>query len=101
MRLEVVMFDCKRLKRIEQKLDAILSFLQQWEKTMAASLETLTAQVQANTDAEASAIQLLTGLSALIASLKTDPVALQALADKLKGSSDALAAAIVANTPTP
>ena len=64
-----------------------------------ADLSVLTAQVTANTDAEASAIQLLSNLSALIASLKNDPVALQALADQLKASGDALAAAIVANTP--
>lgn len=100
MKVEINVFSCKRLDRIEKKLDALLAFLQQLEKHMAASLDALTVQVQANTDAEASAIQLLTGLSALIASLKTDPVALQALADKLKGSADALGAAIVANTPT-
>ena len=84
-------------------------------------LTNLTAQVKANTDVEAlpvaqfpldalrflftphlveaSAIVLLNGLSAQIASLKNDPVALQALADQLKTSSSALADAITANTP--
>ena len=64
-----------------------------------ADLTTLTAQVSKNTDVEASAIVLLNGLSAQIASLKNDPVALQALADQLKTSSSALADAITANTP--
>jgi len=64
-----------------------------------ADLSAITAQVTANTDAEASAVQLLNNLSAIIAANKTDPVALQALSDQLKNSGDALAAAIVANTP--
>jgi hypothetical protein len=59
----------------------------------------ITAQVTANTDAEASAVVLLNSLSALIAANKTDPVALQALSDQLKTSAGNLAAAIVANTP--
>jgi hypothetical protein len=64
-----------------------------------ASLDVLTAQVTANTDVEASAIQLLTNLSAALVAAKNDPVAVQALADQLKTSGDKLAAAIVANTP--
>lgn len=64
-----------------------------------ADLTALTAQVKANTDVEASAIVLLNGLSAQIAQLKNDPVALQALADQLKTSGSALADAITANTP--
>ena len=64
-----------------------------------ASLDVLTAQVTANTDVEASAIQLLTNLSAALVAAKNDPVAVQALADQLKISGDKLAAAVVANTP--
>lgn len=63
------------------------------------SLDVLTAQVTANTDVEASAIQLLTNLSAALVAAKNDPVAVQALADQLKTSGDKLAAAVVANTP--
>ena len=58
----------------------------------------LTAQVKANTDAEASAILLIQGLADQIAAAGTDPVALQALQDQLKASADALAAAVIANT---
>ncbi len=87
---------------LNTKLDRILSFLsvlQQQEKKMAADLTTLTAQVKANTDAEASAVLLLTQLSDLLKSVATDPAKVQARADQLKGSADALAAAITANTP--
>jgi hypothetical protein len=85
--------------RIERKLDWIISYLQYEEAKMAADLAALTQQVAANTDAEASAITLLGNLSTMIASLKNDPAAIQALADQLKASQTALAAAIVANTP--
>ena len=86
----------------QQKLDLILDAvnnLVQEEKEIMADLTTLTTQVQQNTDVEASAITLLNGLSAQIAQIKNDPVALQALADQLKTSSDSLASAITANTP--
>jgi len=61
--------------------------------------ETLTAQVQANTDTEASAILLIQGIAAQLALTATDPAAVAALAAKLKSSADNLAAAVVANTP--
>jgi hypothetical protein len=66
---------------------------------MAINLSPLTAEVTRNTEVDQSAITLLNGLAAKIEELKADPVALQALADQLKGSSDTLAAAVVANTP--
>ncbi len=64
-----------------------------------ADLSGLTAQVKANTDVEASAITLLNGLAAQLAAAATDPAKVQDLANQLKTSADALAAAIVANTP--
>jgi hypothetical protein len=66
-----------------------------------ADLTALQAEVARNTDVDSSAITLLNGLAAQIEQLKTDPAALQALADSLRQSSDALSAAIVANTPAP
>ena len=83
-------------------IDEILSLLReikQQQGEIKADLTNLTAQVKANTDVEASAIVLLNGLSAQIAGLKNDPVALQALADQLKTSGASLADAITANTP--
>lgn len=67
--------------------------------TMSVQLDALTAEVARNTAVDESAIVLLNGLAAQIVALKTDPVALQALADSLQGSSNALAAAVIANTP--
>jgi hypothetical protein len=89
----------KRLERIEDKLDQLLVSFTQAKEAIMADLGSLTAEVERNTAVDQSAITLLNGLAAQIESLKSDPVALQALADQLKGSSDNLAAAVVANTP--
>lgn len=90
------------------KLDSIIALvkalgvqLRVQGETMSQALDTLTQKVAETTTVEDSAIQLLTGLSAQIAALKTDPVALQALADSLSSKSAELAAAVIANTPTP
>lgn len=66
---------------------------------MSVELDALELEVSRNTEVDQSAITLLNGLAAQIEALKTDPVKLQALADNLRSSSDALAAAVVANTP--
>jgi hypothetical protein len=63
-------------------------------------LETLKAQVAQSLAVQQSAIQCLNDLSAQMAALKTDPAALQALADSLSAKSSELAAAITANTPS-
>jgi len=96
-------------QKLHRKLDAILIMLSGMKSEIAAltlkqeqamtDLTALTAEVERNTAVDQSAIALLTGLAAQIEALKTDPVALQALADTMKGSSDALAAAVLANTP--
>ncbi len=83
------------LARIERRLERI----ERKENVTIMTLDQLKAQVDANRDAEASAVALLTGLSAQIEALKGDPAKLQALADELKTSGDALASAILANTP--
>lgn len=84
------------------KLDSIITMLQgiaQKEQQMAGELDALAAQVQANTDAEASAVQLLGQLHQLLVDAGTDPAKLSSLASQLENSKEALAAAIVANTP--
>lgn len=63
------------------------------------AITALDAQVTANTDAEASAVALIQGLAAQIAAVAGDGPAVASLAAKLKVSADALAAAVVANTP--
>lgn len=91
------------MARIERKVDRLVvgqSRIIHMEEEEMADLSALTAEVTRNTEVDQSAIALLTGLAAQIEALKTDPAALQVLADQLKGSSDSLAAAVVANTPS-
>lgn len=66
---------------------------------MSQQLDDLSAQVQATTDLEASAVTMIQGLASQIAASKDDPAKIQALADSLKSGASALAAAISANTP--
>ncbi len=75
-----------------------------------ATLDALAAQVKANTDAEASAVTVITGIAARIQAAVDAAIAGGATAEDLKpvtdevaalkASSDALSAAIVANTPS-
>ena len=83
------------IEDIKRKLSKLF---RQGEEVMA-DLTALTAEVERNTAVDQSAIALLTGLAEQIEALKTDPVALQNLADQMRGSSDALAQAVAANTP--
>lgn len=64
------------------------------------AFEDLEAQVTATEGAQASAGVLIGELAKYIEAHKNDPAALQTLVDRLKTSSDALAAA-VATTPDP
>ena len=68
---------------------------------MSAELDALKAAVARDTDVENSAITLLQGLKAALdaAIAANDPAALTALSASLGANSDALAAAVVANTP--
>ena len=79
-------------------LDLLIRINRKVTKEMS-DLSALTVEVQNNTSVDASAIMLLNGLSAQLAQIANDPVAVQALADELSSSSTALAAAVVANTP--
>jgi len=87
---------------VDHKLAIIIGQLErvlQKEQIIMAELDDLTTQVQVTADAEQSAIVLLNGLSAALAAAGTDPAKLAALRDSLKTNTDALAAAVVANTP--
>jgi len=66
---------------------------------MAVDLTALTAEVERNTTVDASVRALVENLAVQIESLKADPVALQALADKLRADNDTLQAAVTAHTP--
>jgi glycerol-3-phosphate O-acyltransferase len=86
----------------DAKLDEILHLLRvviRKEDNMSKELDDLTVQVKANIDAEASAVTLIQGIAAQLLAAAQDPAKIVALSSTLKTSADALAAAVVANTP--
>lgn len=103
-------FDEARLQRLEAKLDALKSILvevarssrrSEWkEGTIMATIADLVAEVAQVKSVEAAAAAAIQGLVAKIEEAKAsaDPAALDAAIADLKASSDALAAAIPANT---
>lgn len=91
----------ERVTRLLEELLTRVKAIQAQETIMAAELDDLTTQVEATATAEQSAIVLLNGLAAALAAAGTDPVKLAALRASLKTNTDALAAAVVANTPAP
>lgn len=66
---------------------------------MALDLSQLEAEVARDEQVNSSAALLISQLAAEIEASKNDPVALQALVDRLRASQDGLAAAVAANTP--
>jgi len=92
------------LKKMLAKIDAKLTTLsKQMEAEMTAMEDAVAAlgtQVDANTNAEASAVALIKNLADLITANAGNPQAVNELANKLKASAEALGAAVVANTPT-
>jgi predicted nucleic acid-binding Zn-ribbon protein len=96
----------REMDRVHVKLDTILRAIivetQMTEKAMSAmsdAVDDLSEQVEANTSAEKSASDLISKLATLITENAADPAAVRDLAGRLKASADALAAAVVANTP--
>ncbi len=90
-----------RLTRIETKLNVLI----QQEKDMAVDLTTLTAEVAKNKDVSDSVVVLLNNLTAIIKAIppSTDPTtqaALDQLAATLATNDQAVADAVVANTPS-
>jgi chromosome segregation ATPase len=84
-----------QLNRLERMMRALL----QQGAHILADLSTLTSAVEANADAEQSAILLIQELAAEIANVSSDQAAVDALAAQLQDQAAALAAAVVANTP--
>lgn len=68
--------------------------------SMEAVIEQLRTEVERNSTVDSSAITLLETLADKIEQLKQNPTELQALVDSMRAQSDALAAAVVANTPS-
>jgi hypothetical protein len=85
-----------------EQLGEVLSLLRnilRKETDIMADLTALTAAVERAVTVEESAIALIQGIAAELAAAKTDPAAVQALADKLNAEADSLSVAVSANTP--
>lgn len=65
------------------------------------ALDDLTARVQENATVTGSVVTLINGLAAQIAAAANDPAKIQALAQELQASTQALSDAVQANTPPP
>jgi hypothetical protein len=61
--------------------------------------DALQAAVERNAVVDASAIELIKGIATQLIAIKQDPAKIQAFADELNQKSDALAAAVIENTP--
>lgn len=88
-------------KRMEAKIDFLISKTEKFMSTLSQQLLDLQAAAAADTNAENSAITLLNGLSAQLkaAASTGDLAAVEQIAQQLDTNSAALAAAVVANTP--
>lgn len=87
------------LKAQLDRIEVLLNGLTAQGTVMTQEFDALQAEVTKNSEVDQSAILLLQGLSAQIMALKDNPVALAAMAANLGASSQALADAVVANTP--
>lgn len=81
-------------------IERALSVLQEQGKKIMANIAALEAAVAEETTVQQSAITLLENLSKMVKDAGTDPAKLQAVVDQLNSNRSALAAAIVANTPS-
>jgi hypothetical protein len=87
---------------VERRLDEINASVRSlsWRiHVMSAQLEDLRAAVEAENVVIDSAVTLIAGLAAQIAALPADDAAIAQLAADVRAKSDALAAAVAANTP--
>ena len=101
-KLEVVNARLNRLTVVEAKLEIVVNALFHIllkEYRIMAVLDDLILEVQENNNAIQSAITLIQGLKTALDNAGTDPVKLAELVASLDAQSNALAAAVVANTP--
>lgn len=84
----------------DNETKSLLNLILKNQNKIMALLDTLTADVAAETTIDTSVETLLTQLTQAIKDAGTDPVALKALTDQMEANSAALQAAITANTPS-
>jgi hypothetical protein len=95
-------FQCTRWRTVDRKLDTILEILQEINtevKIMSLEMDTLELAVINNTTLDGSIIDLLNGIANQILDIAGDKAKALELAAELNAKSEALAAAIKANTP--
>lgn len=97
--LSLILWELQAVKaallRVEEKFDG----LQKGQQKMSVELDRLSEEVKEAKDVQTGASKLLGELSTLIRNNASDPVAMNKLADDLDASNQALAAAVLANTP--
>ena len=96
-------YDDARIAEILDNQEDILELLRKIHQqgvTMAGEVAKLEQDVAENASVIQSAITLLNNIKALLDAAGTDPVKLAALSTALEANSAALAAAVVANTPS-
>lgn len=84
--------------RVDEMLQ-ILRRLDQQEQSIMTDLISLSAAVAQSRTVQDSAISLINQIADALADAKTDPAAIQALADQLNAQAASLAAAVTENTP--
>lgn len=95
------------LQRVEAKVDALRSEVRNLSNQTEGEvlmLDELRVAVERNTSVDTSAVALLNGIAEALRELGSrptvNPADVKALADQLTSSTDGLAAAVTANTPT-
>ncbi len=91
---------CKPNKAIRDRLDAIHRAVLGQGAEMSAAVDRMRTEVSELKTVVGSAKSLLESISQQLRDLKDDPAAIEALADELDATSNDLAAAVEANTPT-
>lgn len=85
--------------RMDRRLSLLQAQSSLMEVTLSQALDDITREVEEARSVGDSAIALIQGLADEIRTLKDDPAALEELAARLSGQTDALATAVKANTP--
>ena len=97
-RLTAIENHLKKLVSLSAEQGFKLDLIRRRLTPMSAELDALIAQVKANTDAEASAAQLIQGLITQIQANANDPAKITALTQELQASLSTLSSAVVAGT---
>ena len=97
--LDLVLGETRAINRRLDRLERGQFFELKMERQLMATLQDVQDAVTAEDTVIDSAVALIQGLAAQVAGLQPNQQAIDALAADIKGKSDALAAAVAANTP--